>query len=110
MSSMSKSLSATFTRARRSACSGGALKNQVELEDLNPTPDTRVTKKRAVRPPTTFYTVEAAADVLSLDPTALRARLRRAQRAEGGTIVADLGGGISGFKFGKSWRLRFPER
>jgi hypothetical protein len=67
-------------------------------------------KKRAVRAPATSYTVEAAADLLSLDPTALRARLRRAQRAEGGTIVADLGGGISGFKLGKSWRLRFPER
>jgi hypothetical protein len=33
-----------------------------------------------------------------------------AQRAEGNSIVADLGGGISGFKLGKSWRLRFPER
>jgi len=67
-------------------------------------------KKRAVRVPATSYTVEAAADLLSLDPTALRARLRRAQRAEGATIVADLGGGIFGFKLGKSWRLRFPER
>ena len=67
-------------------------------------------KARAVRAPATSYTVEAAADLLSLDPTALRARLRRAQRAEDGTIVADLGGGISGFKLGKSWRLRFPER
>lgn len=56
-----------------------------------------------------YYTVEAAADLLSLDPTALRARLRRAQRREGTAVVADLGGGISGFKLGKSWRLRFPE-
>ncbi|HEX2875934.1 MAG TPA: hypothetical protein VHP33_32010 [Polyangiaceae bacterium] len=54
--------------------------------------------------------MEAAADVLSLEPTALRARLRRAQRTVGRSIVADLGGGISGFKLGKSWRLRFPER
>ncbi len=66
-------------------------------------------KRRAVPAPATSYTVEAAADLLSLDPTALRARLRRAQRAEGDRIVADLGGGISGFKLGKSWRLRFPE-
>jgi hypothetical protein len=36
--------------------------------------------------------------------------LRRAQRREGTVVVADLGGGISGFKLGKSWRLRFPER
>lgn len=67
-------------------------------------------KPRAVRTPATSYTVEAAAELLSLDPTALRARLRRAQRAEGAAMVADLGGGISGFKLGKSWRLRFPER
>jgi hypothetical protein len=67
-------------------------------------------KPRAVRAPATSYTVEAAANLLSLDPTALRARLRRAQRREGSVVVADLGGGISGFKFGKSWRLRFPER
>jgi hypothetical protein len=55
-----------------------------------------------------FETVEAASAKLSLDPTALRARLRRAQRADGDMIVADLGGGIRGFKFGKSWRIRFP--
>lgn len=67
-------------------------------------------KARPVRAPATSYTVEAAADLLSLDPTALRARLRRAQRREGAAVVADLGGGISGFKLGKSWRLRFPER
>jgi hypothetical protein len=67
-------------------------------------------KTRAVRAPATSYTVEAAANLLSLDPTALRARLRRAQRREGTLVVADLGGGISGFKLGKSWRLRFPER
>jgi hypothetical protein len=67
-------------------------------------------KPRAVRTPATSYTVEAAAELLSLDPTALRARLRRAQRAEGAAMVAYLGGGISGFKLGKSWRLRFPER
>lgn len=67
-------------------------------------------KTQAVRTPATSYTVEAAANLLSLDPTALRARLRRAQRREGTVVVADLGGGISGFKLGKSWRLRFPER
>jgi hypothetical protein len=67
-------------------------------------------KAGTVRTPATSYTVEAAANLLSLDPTALRARLRRAQRREGTVVVADLGGGISGFKLGKSWRLRFPER
>lgn len=56
-----------------------------------------------------FDTVEVASAKLSLDPTALRARLRRAQRADGDKIVADLGGGIRAFKFGKSWRIRFPK-
>ena len=66
------------------------------------------TKKPTSRGEPVYYTVEAAAAKLSLDPAALRARLRRAQRVEGNAIVADLGGGIRGFKFGKSWRIRFP--
>jgi hypothetical protein len=60
------------------------------------------------RPSTLYDTVHTAAAKLSLDPTALRARLRRAQRAEGHSIVADLGGGITAFKFGSSWRISFP--
>jgi hypothetical protein len=70
----------------------------------------RPAKKPPRRQPPIFDTVESASAKLSLDPTALRARLRRAQRAEGGSIVADLGGGITAFKLGKSWRIRFPER
>lgn len=68
--------------------------------------------RRALRLPrrlALFDTVESAAAKLSLDSAALRARLRRAQCAQGGAVVADLGGGIRGFKFGKSWRIRFPE-
>lgn len=107
---MSKSFSAPFTRAPRSACGGVGRKHGVEVQDPGgPTQDASPEKKR-LGPSTIFYTVEAAADVLSLKPTALRARLRRAQRAVGRSIVADLGGGISGFKLGKSWRLRLPER
>jgi hypothetical protein len=60
------------------------------------------------RPSTLYDTVDAAAAKLSLDPTALRARLRRAQRAEGRSIIADLGGGITAFKLGSSWRISFP--
>ena len=60
------------------------------------------------RPSTLYDTVETAAARLVLDPTALRARLRRAQRTEGRAIVADLGGGITAFKFGSSWRISFP--
>ncbi|HEX3854757.1 MAG TPA: hypothetical protein VHW01_27535 [Polyangiaceae bacterium] len=66
-------------------------------------------KKGSGRASPLYHTVEAAAAKLSLEPTALRARLRRAQRAEGDTIVADLGGGITAFKFGSSWRIRLPE-
>jgi hypothetical protein len=82
----------------------------VEVQDSGGLTLGAPSEKRRLGPSTIFYTVEAAADVLSLEPTALRARLRRAQRAVGRSIVADLGGGISGFKLGKSWRLRFPER
>ncbi len=61
------------------------------------------------RPSALYDTVDTAAAKLSLDPTALRARLRRAQRAEGRAIVADLGGGITAFKFGSSWRISVPQ-
>ena len=66
-------------------------------------------KLRGRRAQPIYDTVEAAAAKLAIGSAALRARLRRAQRAEGQSIVADLGGGIRGFKFGKSWRIRFPE-
>jgi hypothetical protein len=66
-------------------------------------------KPRSRRVQPIYDTVEAAAAKLGIGSAALRARLRRAQRAEGQSIVADLGGGIRGFKFGKSWRIRFPE-
>jgi hypothetical protein len=106
---MSKSFSATFTRAQRSARGGSGHKHGVEVQDPGGLTPGASSEKRRLPPSALFYTVEAAADVLSLEPTALRARLRRAQRAVGRSIVADLGGGIFGFKLGKSWRLRFPE-
>jgi hypothetical protein len=55
-----------------------------------------------------FDTVESAAVKLGLDANALRARCRRAAQRVGDAIVAQLGGGIVAFKFGKSWRVRFP--
>jgi hypothetical protein len=66
-------------------------------------------KRKARRSMQVYDTVESAAAKLGLDPDALRARLRRSQRSEGGSIVADLGGGIHAFKLGRSWRIRFPE-
>ena len=55
-----------------------------------------------------FETVETAAAKLNLDADALRARCRRASEQVGDAVVAQLGGGIVAFKFGKSWRIRFP--
>ena len=55
-----------------------------------------------------YETIERAAERLSLDPEALRARCRRGARKEGKDIVAYLGAGIAAFKFGRSWRVRFP--
>jgi hypothetical protein len=87
------------------------------LPDEAPAPDTlrpsrstpkRRTKKQTGSSTAVYQTVELAAASLSLDPAALRARLRRAQRDDGAGVVADLGGGISAFKLGKSWRIRFP--
>jgi len=55
-----------------------------------------------------FDDIETAAAKLGVDPDALRARCRRAAQRRGDAIVAHLGGGIVGFKFGSSWRIRFP--
>jgi hypothetical protein len=75
----------------------------------SPTRRSRTPRATPPRPSTLYDTVDSAAAKLSLDPTALRARLRRAQRAEGRAIVADLGGGITAFKFGSNWRISFPQ-
>jgi hypothetical protein len=61
------------------------------------------------QPPPPYLTVELAAQRLSTTPNALRARLRRSQRREGTSIVADLGGGLRAIKFGRNWRLIFPD-
>lgn len=53
--------------------------------------------------------IEAAASILQVEPNALRARCRRAARRTHQGVTADLGGGIVAFKFGRSWRVRFPE-
>jgi hypothetical protein len=56
------------------------------------------------------YDIERAAAKLTLQPEALRARCRRAAVREGREIVAHLGGGVVAFKFGRSWRVRFPRK
>jgi len=55
-----------------------------------------------------YEPIEAAAARLNLNPNALRARCRRAQRLERGAIVAPLGGGIVAVKLGATWRVQFP--
>jgi hypothetical protein len=55
-----------------------------------------------------FDDIDTAGAKLRVDSDALRARCRRAARRVGNTVVAELGGGIVAFKFGSSWRVRFP--
>ena len=54
-----------------------------------------------------LYTIELAAVMLGTTQTALRARCRRHARREGREVVARLGAGVVGFKFGANWRVRF---
>jgi hypothetical protein len=61
------------------------------------------------RLPRRLISIESAAVRLDLAPEALRARCRRAARKIGDDIIAHLGGGIIAFKFGRSWRVSFPD-
>ena len=54
-----------------------------------------------------LYTIELAAVMLGTTQTALRARCRRSARREGREVVARLGAGVVGYKFGANWRVRF---
>lgn len=55
-----------------------------------------------------YEAIEAAALRLATTAVALRARCRRGARRRGRDVVAELGLGIVAFKFGHSWRVRFP--
>ena len=52
---------------------------------------------------------EEAAQRLGLDPEALRARCRRNAKREGREVIARLGAGVVGVKFGTTWRFRIDE-
>ncbi len=54
--------------------------------------------------------VKKAAAPLGKTPVALRHELRRKQRLENGRIVAEIDGGAIGYKRGRVWRIRLPER
>jgi hypothetical protein len=56
-----------------------------------------------------WYDAAGAAAKLDLEPQALRARLRRAQKMENGEIVSRLGMGVMGRKLGFSWRVFVPD-
>jgi hypothetical protein len=100
-------MSDSKTETDRGPTDGAA---SIEVAKSPPQARKRVTRKASNAPvAAVFDTVETAAAKLGVHPTALRARLRRAQRLENGSIVADVGGGITAFKFGSSWRIRFPE-
>ncbi len=59
----------------------------------------------------TYVTVEQAAEKLAMTPCALRCRCRRAQLRDKrtGKVEAPLGDGVVAVKFGRSWRIRFPQ-
>jgi hypothetical protein len=73
---------------------------------------TRTTHPRTHRPRALgrrYFTTEAAAEKLDTSPQALRARCRRHARSENGEVVARLGMGVVGRKFGPTWRVYFTD-
>ena len=56
-----------------------------------------------------YESIESAAAQLGVSEEALRARCRRARRGKGAATVAELGAGIRAVKFGRTWRIRFPQ-
>jgi hypothetical protein len=62
----------------------------------------------ASQPHPVFETIESAANKLGVECAALRSRCRRAAQIAAGAKVVHLGGGIVAFKFGQTWRIRFP--
>jgi hypothetical protein len=57
-----------------------------------------------------YFTIAQAARRIGSSPDALRRRCERAAtKLLNGNIVAELGGGIRAFKFGRTWLVTFPE-
>jgi hypothetical protein len=61
------------------------------------------------RPARVFDPIDEAAAKLGLSAEALRARCRRGQVREGRDVRCYLGSGVVAVKFGRTWRVRFPE-
>lgn len=59
---------------------------------------------------TRYYTTEQAAEILQCSVEALQCRCRRsARRQKDGTIAAKLGAGIIAYKYGRLWKVQFPD-
>lgn len=56
-----------------------------------------------------YFTIDEASKILSLSPEALQKRCARAAIRRGRDIVAELGGGVTAVKMGRTWRVRFPQ-
>ncbi len=57
-----------------------------------------------------YFTIAQATKRIGSTPDALRRRCERAARKlPNGDIIAELGGGIRAFKFGRTWLVTFPE-
>jgi hypothetical protein len=59
-----------------------------------------------------WYTTDHAAEMLSMNANALRARLRRSlkksEKNEKGEVIIQLGMGVIGRKLGDTWRVFVP--
>ncbi len=60
-------------------------------------------------PSRSYYPLKKAAPRLHTNANALRTRCQRAAKVLDGRIIAELGGGVVGFKFGTQWRIRLPD-
>jgi len=78
------------------------------MNTTNAAAQPQVTGREAATQPV-YVTIEDAARLLAMTAVALRARCRRRARRQGRDVVAHLGGGVTAYKIGASWRLRFPD-
>jgi hypothetical protein len=78
-----------------------------EREDLAADPIALAWARKATM---TYYTIEQAAAQLAMTPQALQKRCTRNARIRGSDVIAELGDGVIAVKFGRVWRIRFPDR
>jgi hypothetical protein len=59
--------------------------------------------------PRNYYNLKEAAPRLGLSVGALRARCTRGAVREGREVRCHLGDGVVAIKFGRTWRVKFPD-